>query len=422
MTDDLETRLRQALHERADTVTPDRLTRTLDLTDGAPATRPRAYRGGRGPSWLVAASAAVVVAAGATGIVLATRPGPATPEASTTVTVTSAPTTGAPEQRTGIPWAEVGPGWSAAAWATSREATTATLYLVSPTGARSAVGTMPRTAVYDISRDGRRILTGSSDPDAVLEWDVAAGTSRSIPLGQPGGATYTRPDGQALLTVDSTGPSPRLQRRSLDGGLTLTYPDGTGLAQQTPDGQLVVAGTTTGLAVYGNATGTLVRELAPPAGYGDCAVVSWWPDSRALTRCVLAGPGPANLWLYPLDGRAPTALTAATSASATPFGYQAAWPVQNGTLVQEAVGCGVGPLARLASPSMSTRLPLSSPADPLAVVGNVVYLDVATTECGGNADHSFVAYDAVTDRSTTLLGGSVNGGTAGPIVVIDPNR
>ena len=166
------------------------------------------------------------------------------------------------------------------------------------------------------------------------------------------------------------------------------------------------------------------RALGPDRvlAYGDCAVVSWWPDGRAVTRCVQAGSGPSNLWLYPLDVGPPTALTSATSGSATPFGYQSAWPVRNGTLVQEAVGCGVGPLARLTSASTSTRLPLSSPADPVAVVGDVVYLDVAATECGGNADHSFVAYDAVTGRSTTLLGGSVDGGTAGPMAVIDPNR
>ncbi|HEU5000125.1 MAG TPA: hypothetical protein VFT68_14385 [Lapillicoccus sp.] len=422
MTDDLETQLRQALHDRADAVRTEHLTRTLNLSADEREPGQVAYRSRRGPSWLLAAAAAVVVAAGATGIVVATRPGPATPEPSTTVTVTATPTTGAPQQRNGIPWAEVGPGWSAAAWAASRDATTATLYLLSPSGARYPVGTMPRTAVYDITRDGRRILTGSTDPDAVLEWDVATGTSRSIPLGEPGGATYTKPDGQALLTVDDAGPTPRLQRRTLAGAVTLTYPDGTGLAQQTPDGHLVVGGSATGLAVYGNATGTLVRTLAPPPGYGDCAVVSWWPDGRAVTRCVQAGSGPSNLWLYPLDGGPPTALTSATSGSATPFGYQAAWPVRNGTLVQEAVGCGVGPLARLTSASTSTRLPLSSPADPVAVVGDVVYLDVAATECGGNADHSFVAYDAVTGRSTTLLGGSVDGGTAGPMAVIDPNR
>ena len=425
MTDDLETRLRAALRARSEEITPDQLTRTLDLphTDAAPAHRSR-----RGSSWLVAAAAAVVVAAGATGIVLATRPSAPTPEPVASVTVTSTPTpspTGAREQpRSAIPWGQVGAGWSAAAWATSRDATTATLYLVSPAGTRYAVGAMPNVAVYDITRDGRRILTGSSDPNAVLQWDVAAGASQSIPLGEPGGAAYTKPDGQALLTVDNSGPAPRLQRRALDGSVTMTYPDGTGLARQSPDGQFVVTGTTTGLSVYGNATGTLVRTLPPPAGYSECAAVSWWPDGRALTRCALGGNGVSNLWLYRLDGGSATTLTTAVAGSARPFGYQAAWPVSTGTLVQEAVGCGVGPLAMLTSPSTSTRItfPFKGVPDPNTVVGDVAYLVVSSAECGGAQARALVTYDVATGQSRVLLGPGANDGTVGPVAVIDPSR
>jgi hypothetical protein len=43
--------------------------------------------------------------------------------------VVTAPTE---QPRSAIPWGQVGPGWSAASWATSAQATTATLYLVSP--------------------------------------------------------------------------------------------------------------------------------------------------------------------------------------------------------------------------------------------------------------------------------------------------
>ncbi len=132
----------------------------------------------------------------------------------------------------------------------------------------------------------------------------------------------------------------------------------------TPDGLDLVAGTTSGLAVDGNATGALIRTLPAPSGYGSCQVVSWWPDGRALTRCALGGNGVANLWLYPLDGSPATALTAATAASATPFGYQDAWPVSTGTLVQEGVGCGVGPLAMLTSPGTSQRIAFTLPGSP----------------------------------------------------------
>ena len=402
--------------------------------------------GRRRRSWPAPLAAAVLVAAGATGIVVLTRDAGASTDPVAHVTVTATPGVSPPsgvsagpgdvtgpteEPRSAIPWGRVGPGWSAASWATSAQATTSTLYLVSPSGTRYAVGTLPPTVgVDDISSDGRRILTGSSDPGAILEWDVAAGTSRAITLGQQG-ATYTKPDGKALLTTDTSGGSMRVQRRGLDGSVQVTYPAGTGLASMSPDGLDLVAGTTTGLAVYGNATGTLIRTLPAPSGYGSCQVVSWWPDGRALTLCALGGNGVANLWLYRLDGSAPAALTAAAAGSATPLGYRAAWPVSTGTLVQEAVGCGVGPLAMLTSPGTSQRIAFTFPGfpasthpvpDPIAVVGDVAYLVVGSAECGGAQTRALVAYNVVTGRSGVLLGPSANGGTVGPVVVIDPGR
>ncbi|HYQ31764.1 MAG TPA: hypothetical protein VEQ83_01010, partial [Lapillicoccus sp.] len=275
MTRDLESRLRAALHDHADEVTPARLTRTLDdAVRDDPHTGPRGRRPGQ--SWLVAAAAAVVVAAGASGIVLATRQSSPSPQPVATVTVTPPVPTSAPvptpapsvttsaapgtvaaheEPRSAIPWAQVGPGWSAASWATSSQATSATLYLVSPSGTRYTIGAIPQTVgVDDITSDGRRILTGSNDPNAVLEWDVAAGTSRTIPLSQQG-VTYTKPDGKALLTTDLVGTGTRTERRGLDGSVQLMFPADTGLARMTPDGLGLVVGTTSGLAVYGNATG-----------------------------------------------------------------------------------------------------------------------------------------------------------------------
>jgi TolB protein len=377
----------------------------------------------------------VLVAAGATGIVLVTRHTGAGTDPVARVTVTATPGAGGvgpkEQPRSAIPWGQVGPGWSAASWSSSTEATSATLFLLSPTGSRYVIVTMPNAGVYDITPDGRRILTAAPEPTSVLEWDVAAGTSRTIALGQTGGATYTRPDGKALLTTETSGGTTRTQRRALDGSVQVTFPADTGVASMTPDGLSLVAGTTTGLAVYGNATGTLVRTLPAPAGYGSCSVVSWWPDGRALTRCALGGDGIANLWLYPVDGGAPTELTAATAGSDTPFGYQAAWPVGTGTLVQEAVGCGVGPLAMLTSPTSSTRLTFSVPGqpgnthpvpDPVAVVGNVAYLLVSAAECGGAPSRALVVHDVVTGTTGLILGPGVDAGTVGPVAVIDPGR
>lgn len=105
-----------------------------------------------------------------------------------------------------------------------------------------------------------------------------------------------------------------------------------------------------------------------------------------------------------------------------------------GALVQEGVGCGVGPLAMLTAPGTSQRMAFTFPEipglpasahvnpDPVAVVGDVAYLVVSTAECGGAQTRSLVAYDVVTGRSEVLIGPGANGGTAGAVVVIDPSH
>jgi hypothetical protein len=85
----------------------------------------------------------------------------------------------------------------------------------------------------------------------------------------------------------------------------------------------------------------------------------------------------------------------------------------------------------LTSPGTSQRITFTLPGfpasmhpvpDPVAVVGDVAYLVVGTAECGGAQTRALVAYDVVTGRSVALLGPSANGGTVGPVVVIDPGR
>ena len=85
----------------------------------------------------------------------------------------------------------------------------------------------------------------------------------------------------------------------------------------------------------------------------------------------------------------------------------------------------------LTSPGTSQRIAFTLPGfsasahpvpDPVAVVGDVAYLVVSTAECGGAQTRSLVAYDVVTGRSGVLIGPGANGGTAGPVAVIDPSH
>ena len=222
------------------------------------------------------------------------------------------------EPRGAIPWAQVGPGWSAASWATSSQATSATLYLVSPSGTRYAIGDHPadRGLRHHVRRSPHphRLERPERRPGmGRRRRDVAHDPTRPA-RARPTRSRTARPCSRPTWSVPARG-------RSAEGSTVRSSsrsPPRPGMARITPDGLDLVAGTTSGLAVDGNATGTVIRTLPAPSGYGSCQVVSWWPDGRALTRCALGGNGVANLWLYPLDGSPATALTAATAASATP--------------------------------------------------------------------------------------------------------
>ncbi|MGI8718617.1 MAG: hypothetical protein ACR2JN_12380 [Lapillicoccus sp.] len=348
--------------------------------------------------------------------------------------------------RAEIPWAQVGPGWTAAVWSAGAGPSSAgMLYLVGPSGTRYAVGQVGAgTQVADITADGRRILTTYSvdgTVDSVGDWDVAAGSVRNVPLipAKTTAAHYTKPSAQALLLYVADGAPSHLERRGFDGSLQLRYPDVPGSYEGllvTADGRDLVLETSTGMVVVGNAQGRLVRTLPPPAGTSRCGPVSWWADGRVLARCdttslVTPVSEVSNLWLYPLSGAPASQLTRAP-APGSPLGYMRAWAFSRGTLVQGVPPCGVGPLGLLTPSGTAEHVTLNLPRgsydpdggpDPVAVVGDTAYLTVASSCGGGGApSRGLIAYDLVASTSRILLGPGANGGTVVGAVVIDPTR
>jgi len=457
--DDTERRLRDALHQRATEVREGDLTRSFVELE-----RPRSAAGRRpGRSWMGAAAAAVAIAAAAVGIGVVSRHGDVTPAPVATQTVSASPDpTGTPsgtakptasatrgvtgwgpiaaqeQPRSAIPWSQVGPGWVVGVWGASRAAQTGTLYLVSPTATRYAIASIPtNVTVVDVSPDGRRALTQSLDTSqAVSEWDLTGGTSRLVPQvsgrlvpGVSGLVRYSRPTAKALLvSVNPLDPlQGHLERRGLDGSLQLTFPVGSAAGIETPDGLFVVAQGSTGLTVFGNSTGAVVRSLPAPSGYGGCSPISWWSDGRAVVSCSRSdGTDVSNVWLYPVSGGPPAQLTQASSLAQR--GYVDAWQLSGGVLLEQAQACGYGPLdiqignaaPRSLGPELKGVGKALAGTDPVTVVNDSAYVLLASGDCSMGDGIGLV--NVLTGASGTLLGPQVNGGTVFQFAVVGPSR
>jgi TolB protein len=332
-----------------------------------------------------------------------------------------------------VPWSQVGPGWVLATWSPltghrpgeggpdqpGPDTVTVTLFLVAPDGARYPVTTFPPSRggapeLIDWSGDKTRALFATSGMTRrVTEVDLRTGAQRTIPLTDSSAyPRYTLPDGKALLLTSGAFDQPRsLVRVDLDGREQLDYPVGQdfGGVLSHPDGTELVVGARTGLALMGN-DGTPGATL-PVAGQTDCGPVRWW-DADATV--VLAGCGGhrSQLWLVPVDGAAPRALTAPNDGQhGTDLGDVNAWELPAGTFVQALGACGVVYLAELDADGTTTEVDVPDVQGGTIVVvgvnGDSLRLQ-AKAACGGGL--SLVDYNPSTDTSTVLLGGPLNGG------------
>lgn len=274
---------------------------------------------------------------------------------------------------------------------------------------------------------------------SLLEWDVATGSSRTVPL--PVTATqdirYTEPSGAALLVQTAASNNVvTLERRSLDGSLQLSY-GALGAGHQdwgipfvsTPDGRNLVIMTPAGLSVVSNG-GAEVRTLPAPPGNPSCtAPMRWWGNGSILAVCqppnLPNGPSVPNLWLFHLSGAAPTALTKAPEDGHN-TGFVNAWRFSGGTILERGAACGFSGLATLNASDTGDDLKLNvavpnedSGPRIQSVVGDTAFVTV--DGCGPTAGLSLIGYDLVAKKPTDLLGPGVNGGTVVSELVIDHN-
>jgi TolB protein len=312
----------------------------------------------------------------------------------------------------------------------SYETATTTLYLVDPVGGRYKITTFPPPGdegvpeLIDWSGDGSKALfqiqeNGSARQAVIVDLHTGAQTTIDV----DDYPRFTRPDGKALLVSTfgfSSEPS-SLERIDLDGHKQLTYPtDKLGSAFNgryvaTADGTRLVLGTDAGLSLMGN-DGTVGSTISVP-GEEDCEPVRWWDgdaSTTVLARCSSTEQEyTSNLWLVPIDGGEPTALTAQNDGQHSPdIGDIDAWKLPSGTFVQALGGCGVIYVAKL-NPDGTTEKVSVPKADNdksigiLGVDGSALNLH-ASAACGGG--QSLLRYDPGTNTTTVLLGSSVNGG------------
>jgi TolB protein len=210
-----------------------------------------------------------------------------------------------------------------------------------------------------------------------------------------------------------------LQRIDLAGNVQLTYPTDKlgdagkfeGRYLESIDGSQLVLGADKALVVM-DADGKVVRQLATQLG--QCEPVRWWTATVVLADCAGKVGSGSQLVEVPIDGSAPTALTAVNTQDDPGFvgdyGDRVAWKLPSGTFLQTAGACGTEHLSRLTPDMHTTRVKVPGVSDSVHVAGlsgdDLVLL--AEVGCGGSI--SLLTYDPAANTSTVLLGPPVNGG------------
>jgi TolB protein len=340
-----------------------------------------------------------------------------------------------------VPWSQVGPGWMLAMWSPavaapdgvpppssspSPQTAPETLYLVDPAGGRYPITTFPPPGemagpeLVDWSGDGSHALfyAGYSKPPTAIMVDLHTGSRTTFTVNDSSVAPrYTRPDGKAVLLTDQ---HHGLARVDLAGKPQLTYPTdklaGTfhGQYLSTPDGTQLVLGTSSGLALMGN-DGTVGKAL-PAAGQTSCTPVRWWDDgAKTVLASCSADSQPQRLWLIPVDGAPPTALTAPiTDPLSQDTGDIDAWQLPAGTYVQYLGGCGAIHLGKLNADGTVSKVsvPNVDPGHSIYVIGvHGGNLDLQAMVAGCGPAQSLLDYDPAAGTATVLLGPPLNGGS-----------
>jgi hypothetical protein len=280
------------------------------------------------------AIATAVLSAGALTAALLTTGTAATAEPASTAEAATTSHAASFARPAGVPWSHVGPGWVltqyVAAVPEGGKPGPVTLYLISPTGARYQLAHWPdsRTAPSLVawSPDGKRALFQVFSGQGRAE-QLTLATGQMTTFVMQGDATpigYTTPRGLNILASRPSDNDFIEGRYSLSGRLLKSL--GSRGALYTPSGTEFAAGASHGLKLVSN-RGPLIKQLpVPGTAANTCGPVRWWDSGTILASCARPAGAGSRLWLVPVSGTRPRALTRPHDPRTTgDFGDLDAW-------------------------------------------------------------------------------------------------
>jgi TolB protein len=355
---------------------------------------------------LTAVLTAVLFTAGTTaGVAAAQSAAPAAPAA--------------PAARAAVPWGRVGPGWVLAQYTTAHPEGGASgpeiLDLISPSGTRYQLARWPDSrfapTLLAWSPDGKRALfqvfTGKSGVEQII---LATGQMTAFVLqGIANPIGYTTPDGLNIVAGRPSGSSTILARYTLSGRLAHslgTSTDGTVLYQ--PSGAGFLTGASHGLKLVSN-DGTQIRTLPVPGiTANSCAPVRWWTATTVLATCDPPNSASPQLWLVPVSGARPRALTPVRKVSGGDLGDLDAWALPSGLYLQAAGPCAVLQIFRQARTGSITLVKVphtEGDNDVLTALGARLLIQAPTSCTGSN---SLLWFDPGTGAEQWLIRAPAN--------------
>src|SRR5260370_1124484 len=145
-------------------------------------------------------------------------------------------------------------------------------------------------------------------------------------LANPSG--FTAPDGLNIVGGRLSGSLTSLARYTLSGRFIHSLGTSTdGLVLYQPSGTEFLTGASHGLKLVGN-DGTQIRNLPVPGTTANsCAPVRWWNASTVLASCDPPNSSTPQLWLVPVSGARPQALTPPRKVTSSDLGDLDASPL-----------------------------------------------------------------------------------------------
>jgi TolB protein len=329
--------------------------------------------------------------------------------------------------KTVVPWKSVGPRWVLDTYSTrtTAKAAPATLYLISPAGAKYPLYTwkasktlVPLLVAWAGNKTEAlfQLYSPENTFSGYGELNLLTGKMTRIAFANPASSTlsYTLPAGQQLLGSTANGKTATVARYTRAGALVKTlltesssFTNGFPLTvKYSPSGAELGVGAPNGLLLASNAGGVL-RKLPVPGTDTriGCVPVRWWNTATILASCMPANTNAERLWLVPVSGARPSALTPVRNPAKAPNdnGDIDAWRLPSGLYLQSLGACGTLELNKQAANGSITRVTVPGMADsPVVVTAAGARLLVEQLGCDG-AGGQLAWYNPATKAEQWLL-------------------